>query len=144
MSTLAESAGQFVNSWPAVTLAIVGVVGGWGTLIIQAWISARKNSATGDTVKEIKEQGSAAADTVNKIKDQVVNGHTTNLRDDVTNLRGDVTEGLELMRFAVEFIKQLPNRDDINRIDGRIDTLTGRVAALEQLGGGFSGGRRTE
>lgn len=132
---LAASVSDAVNSWPAVVLALITIVGGWGTLIIKTWIEARKAKDTGETVKEIREQNSAAVDTVKEIKDQVVNGHASNLRD-------DVTEGLELMRFAVGFIKTLPTQEDIRRMDNRLDVVDRRLAKLEQ--GGTSGGRRTD
>lgn len=108
----AESVAQAVNSWPAVALAVVSIVGGWGTLIIRFIIEGRKNSATGQTVNEIKEQ--------------VADGG-----DYDTNLREDVAEGLKLMKFAVSHIENLPTADDIKRLDGRIDALGRRVSAIE-------------
>lgn len=113
MIALAESVSEAVNSWPAVALATVSLVGGWGTLIIKTWVEARKAKDTGDTVKEIK--------------DQVIDGG-----DYDTNLREDVAEGLKLMRFAVSHIENLPTSDDIKRLDGRIDTLGERVTAIER------------
>lgn len=112
----AESVSQAVNSWPAVALATVSLVGGWGTLIIKTWVEARKNSATGNTVNEIKEQ--------------VIDGG-----DYDTNLREDVAEGLKLMKLAVSHIENLPTADDIKRLDGRIDTLGERVTAIERRAG---------
>ncbi|TDK88802.1 hypothetical protein EUA02_25690 [Mycobacterium paragordonae] len=116
MSTFAESATQFANSWPAVALAVVSIVGGWGTVIIKFFIEARKNNATGQTVNEIKEQ--------------VADGG-----DYDTNLREDVAEGLQLMKFAVSHIENLPTTDDIKRLDGRIDALGRRVSAIEKQDG---------
>lgn len=113
---IAESVAQATNSWPAVALAIVGLVGGWGTLIIKTWVEARKAKDTGKTVNEIKEQ--------------VLDGGEYE-----TNLREDVAEGLKLMRFAVSHIENLPTHDDIKRLDGRIDTLGERVTAMEQRRG---------
>ncbi len=116
MTTLAETATQFANSWPAVALATVSLVGGWGTLIIKAFVDASKNRATGQTVNEIKEQ--------------VADGG-----DYDTNLREDVAEGLQLMKFAVSHIENLPTTDDIRRLDGRIDALGRRVSAIEKQAG---------
>lgn len=113
MSVFAESVSNAANSWPAVALAVAGVVGGWGTLIIKTWVEARKAKNTGETVQEIKEQ--------------VIDGGEYD-----TNLREDVAEGLKLMQFAVSHIQNLPTHDDIRRLDGRIDTLGERVSAIER------------
>lgn len=112
----AETATQFANSWPAVALAVVSIVGGWGTVIIKFFIEARKNSQTGQTVNEIKEQVADGG------------GYETKLRE-------DVAKGLQLMEFAVSHIKNLPTTDDVKRLDGRIDALAGRVSAIEKRAG---------
>ncbi len=124
MSALAESVGQAVNSWPAVALATVTLVGGWGTLIIKTWVEASKAR---DTAKD-------TGDSVKEIKEQVLDGGVYD-----TNLRQDVAKGLQLMEFAVSHIKNLPTHDDIKRLDGRIDKLGERVGVLEQQGGGYGG-----
>lgn len=111
---LAESVTQAVNSWPAVAIATLGVIGGWGTLIIKVWAEARKNSATGTTVQEIKGELSPPDD------------------NDAPNMRAEVSEGLRLMKFAVSHIENLPTSDDIKRLDGRIDMLGERVTAIER------------
>lgn len=111
---LAESVSQAANSWPAVALAVIGLIGTLGTLIIKVWAEGRKNGATGDTVKEIKDEVSPAGG------------------GDAQNMYAKVDEGLQLMKFAVGHIKNLPTSDDIKRLDGRIDLLGKRVAAIEQ------------
>ena len=108
--TLAESVQQAANNWPAVALGVIGLVSGWGTLIIKVWAEGRKNKATGETVKEIKDEVAA---------------------DGTPNMRAEVSEGLRLMQFAVGHIKNLPTSDDVRRLDGRIDGLSKRVKAIE-------------
>lgn len=108
MIILAETATQLANSWPAVAIALISLIGTWGTLIIKWLTDARKSSDTGKAVNEIKEQ--------------VADGG-----DYETNLREDVAEGLQLMKFAVSHIENLPTTDDIKRLDGRINTLGERL-----------------
>lgn len=97
----AETATQFANSWPAVALAVVSIVGGWGTVIIKVWTEGRKNSATGDAVDKIKEQvtngGSNLAATVGQVKSMLSDQREdiAGIRKDIGGIRGEIRQERE-------------------------------------------------
>ncbi|KQH75605.1 hypothetical protein AO501_25355 [Mycobacterium gordonae] len=108
MIALAESVSQAVNTWPAVALAVVGVVGGWGTLIIKVWAEGRKIAATGDAVDKIKEQvtngGSNLAKTVGEVKEMLtaqqsgiggIRSDIGGIREDIGGIRGEIRQERE-------------------------------------------------
>ena len=89
MIALAESVSQAVNTWPAVALAVVGVVSGWGTLIIKVWAEGRKSADTQAKVAKIEEQvtngGSNLAATVGQVKSML-----SDQREDIAGIRKDI------------------------------------------------------
>lgn len=123
----AETATQFANSWPAVALAVVSVVGGWGTLIIKVWTEGRKNSATGDAVDKIKEQvtngGSNLAKTVGEVKEMLtaqqsgiggIRSDIGGIREDIGGIRGEIRNErqarVDLARTLEQRLKRLERR----------------------------------
>lgn len=120
MIALAESVSQAVNTWPAVALAVVSVVGGWGTLIIKVWTEGRKNSATGDAVDKIKEQvtngGSNLAATVGQVKSMLSDQREdiAGIRKDIGGIRGEIRQEREsrvdLARTLEQRLKHLERR----------------------------------
>lgn len=104
----AESASQMSQDWRVVA---IGVGGGLIALYMKQRGGAREN-----TVTEIKQQSDATAGAVKEIKEQVVNDHDTNMRD-------DLTEGLELMRVAVSYIRTLPTSDQYKELSRRLEAI---------------------
>lgn len=100
---LAESAPQMAQDW---RVALIVTFGG----LIGLFINQR---------------GGARENTVSEIKEQVVNDHSTNMRD-------DITEGLRLMQFTVEHVRDLPTKADVRKINHKFDRLDAAHRKLEE------------
>lgn len=99
---VAESVTQ--PGWPGIITAVGGVLVG----LFGLWVKQRSDSKT-----------------LGQVKDQVTNNHETNLRD-------DVTEGITLMRLALDHVRLLPTAEDFRKMDGRLIRVTKSLDAERQ------------
>lgn len=117
---LAEAVGSVVDTWPGAIVVTVATISGWVTLYLKQRGANHKVAQVGAQVTQVQEQ-------VGKVQDQVANGHPTLLRT-------DLSEVLKRMDLVSSFMEQLPTqqdlrglRDDVKRLDSKIDNLETRV-----------------
>jgi hypothetical protein len=103
------------NWWGIVSLIVIYLAAPAILGLVTVWQSSKIRDRVGGVQASVNETN----EQVGHVQDHVANGHPTLLRN-------DLTEALSMMRLTTEYVRQLPNRDDLRRIESKVDALERR------------------